>query len=411
MHDLLRLIRDNWRLLAFGVLTAGLSGYGQTFFISLFGAELRAAHGLSHGEYGLLYSLATGAGGVLLTWSGALVDRLRTGTITIAVTLWLAAGALLLPLAATPLVLALAFFVIRLGGQGMMVHLAVTTVARAFVRYRGRAVSITVLGIPLSEALMPAAAIGAMQWLDWRLIWIAGAALLVGLFLPVQLGLLAGHRDVSEPGGEEGTPGSSRTAATDWNRLQVLADPRFYAILAAILAPPFIVTALFFHQAHIAALRGWDLVWMAPGYTAFATGHVLALGGTGFLVDRIGAARLLPVFLGPMAVAMAVLAVVTSPWGLVAYLGLAGMTMGGFSTLLGALWPELYGLRHLGSIRAMAQAATILSAALAPVSVGYLFDFAVPLEALAIGFAVYLICASLLVAIVCARRAAAARSG
>ena len=56
--------REHWRLLAFGALLTAFSAYGQTFFVSLFGAELRAEHHLSHGDFGGLYSVATLASGL-----------------------------------------------------------------------------------------------------------------------------------------------------------------------------------------------------------------------------------------------------------------------------------------------------------------------------------------------------------
>ncbi len=42
----------NRRFLAFGFATAFFSAFGQTFFIAVFGGELRAEFALSHGEFG-----------------------------------------------------------------------------------------------------------------------------------------------------------------------------------------------------------------------------------------------------------------------------------------------------------------------------------------------------------------------
>ena len=64
------------RFLGFGALLAGSSSFGQTWFVSLFGAEIREAFGLGHAGFGAVYSLATVASGVLLLWVGRLIDRL-----------------------------------------------------------------------------------------------------------------------------------------------------------------------------------------------------------------------------------------------------------------------------------------------------------------------------------------------
>ena len=60
----------NCQFLAFGFATAFFSAFGQTFFIAVFGGELRAEFGLSHGEFGSVYSLATVASGATLIWAG-----------------------------------------------------------------------------------------------------------------------------------------------------------------------------------------------------------------------------------------------------------------------------------------------------------------------------------------------------
>ncbi|MFB6259409.1 MAG: hypothetical protein ABEK42_01630 [Thiohalorhabdaceae bacterium] len=45
----IQFILGNRRFLAFWLAAAALSGFGQTFFISLFGGQIRAGFDLSHG--------------------------------------------------------------------------------------------------------------------------------------------------------------------------------------------------------------------------------------------------------------------------------------------------------------------------------------------------------------------------
>jgi hypothetical protein len=70
--------------------------------------------------------------------------------------------------------------------------------------------------------------------------------------------------------------------------------------------------------------------------------------------------------------------------------------MGLANTLMGVTWAELYGTTHLGAIRAVAQAAMILSTATAPVTVGLLLDFHWSMEAVALLLAAYAVFASML---------------
>lgn len=71
----LSFLRLNGRLIAFGMFIAFASSFGQTFFISLFGGEIRAAFGLSHGAFGSIYAAGTLASAATLVWAGLLIDR------------------------------------------------------------------------------------------------------------------------------------------------------------------------------------------------------------------------------------------------------------------------------------------------------------------------------------------------
>jgi hypothetical protein len=54
-----------------------------------------------------------------------------------------------------------------------------------------------------------------------------------------------------------------------------------------------------------------------------------------------------------------------------------GISNGFTSTLLGALWPEVYSLANLGGIRAIAVSAMVLSSALEPGITGALLDLGI----------------------------------
>ncbi|MEL6956930.1 MAG: hypothetical protein AAFO88_09835, partial [Pseudomonadota bacterium] len=53
---------------------------------------------------------------------------------------------------------------------------------------------------------------------------------------------------------------------------------------------------------------------------------------------------------------------------------LRGLMGGGAGTIMGAIWPELYGTQYLGEIRALSFSAMVVSSAVSPVLIGYLID-------------------------------------
>lgn len=372
MRAYVRFIGDNRRLLAFGVLLCGLSGSGQTYLIALFGPALRGEFDLGNAAFGSLYSAATLASGLLLLWAGALIDRMPLARFTTLVMAGAGLGALMLAASPAWWVAGLALFLLRFCGQGLMTHLAQTSMARYFEAGRGKALGLAALGLPLGEAVFPLLVVTGNAVLGWRFTWVTIAAVLLAS-LPLLLSLIrvppaAANVAASTP--------ADRTASStpDWRRGEVLRDPRFYAVLATLLAPPFIVTGLFIHQASLAEAKGWTMAQLASSFVFYAGGHVVALLTAGPLVDRFRSVALLPVMLGPMAVALALLCAFDGVWLAPVYLTLAGLTVGGAGTLFGAIWPRLYGVRHLGAIRAVAQASMVLATAMAPAAIGAVLD-------------------------------------
>ncbi len=379
----------HWRFLSAGFLLVAFSAVGQTFVLSLFGGEWREAFGLSHGQLGLAYSAATLASAVLLVSAGRLVDHLPLRRMVTFVLLGAAIGSAALAAAPGVLGLVLGFFLLRFFGQGLMTHTAQTAVARAFGRHRGKAVSITVAGLPVAEALAPILVVAAAAAIGWRSTW--GIIALVMIALTVVVPAMLRTR----PPEHMATPPDVKNV-THWTRRQVLRDLRFYLILPALMGAPLIVTAVFFHQVPLAEAKDWSLPWLASSFIAFAAAHLLSLFFAGPLVDRFGSHRLLPWHLAPLFLALLALHQAEGPWLAPAYLGLAGLGMGGANALMGVIWVELYGTTHLGAIRAVAQAAMILSTAAAPVSVGLLLDLQWTMETVALLLAAYAAAASAL---------------
>ena len=369
-------LRDNAPFLSAGLLLTFGSAFGQTFFISLFAGEIRAEFGLSHGAWGTIYALGTFTSALVMIWAGALTDTIRIralGVITLAIT----AGACL-QMAATPAawLLPLTILALRFGGQGMMSHLAGVAMARWFVATRGRALSIAGLGFHVAEATLPLVIVALLAVMDWRLIWV-GCAVISLAMMPVLLRLLRLERTPQAVAESTASLGMDNR---HWTRRAVLTSPLFWLMVPALLGPSAFNTAFFFQQVHFTEVKGWDrleFVALIPLYTGVG---IAAMIGSGALLDRVGTARLLPLYQLPMAAAFVVFA---QAEGLaVAALGFAllGLTSGANATLPAAFWAEFYGTRHLGAIRAMAAAVMVLGSAIGPLLTGVLIDAGTGIE-------------------------------
>lgn len=379
-----------WLLAGFALTFA--SSFGQTFFISVFAGDIRAEFGLSHGQWGGLYALATTASAAVMVFAGSVTDRFRVRSIAPVLFVVLGLAAISMSQVSAIWVLGLTIFTLRLLGQGMMGHTAMVAMGRWFVATRGRAVSIAGLGVALGEASLPVIFVALMGIYDWRFLW-AGAGVALVLFAPVLMGLLKQERTPQSFGGDAGSLG---LGGRMWTRLEVLRHPVFWAMVPTILGPAAWNTAFFFHQVHVAEVKGWShltLVSLFPAFTFTAVGAMVLAGA---LVDRIGSPRLAKLYLLPYAAGYLVLALTQSPAAMAAGMVLMGLSAGFHATLMTTLWAELYGTANLGAIRAMLGAVMVLGTAIGPGLTGALIDLGLTFPQQGIGVAAYFVMAALL---------------
>jgi len=389
-------IRADGRFVLFGFLLAFISSFGQTFYIALFSAEIRTEFALSHGDFGEIYSSVTLISGFLLIWFGKKVDEislrpyvliLMTGLATAALTMW--------GMASIP-ALALAIFMLRFFCQGLLSHAAVTTMARAFESgNRGKAVSLAALGDPAGEALFPILAVLVVALVGWRLSWIGVAVVAVIVMPPLLFWCLRG-RDAM---GGEITPqstGSNSMGAQrrigsdeDFSRRHVIRDIRFHLAMVATLGPAFIITGIFFHQVHLVAERGWTLAGFVALFAVYAGGQLIFSLLSGGLVDRFGARRTAYFWIFPMTLGLLCLALIESILGAVLFMLLCGAAGGLRNVTTAVVWPELYGIRHLGAIKGMVAGLTVVASAFSPAAMGWAIDRGVSMSVIILLCAIY----------------------
>lgn len=367
-------MRENPRLALFAVLATATSGFGQTFFVSVFGGGIRETFALQNSTYGMIYSLATLASAILLLKLGPLADRWPLNRITVLAVGILAAGCLTIALAPHWLLLIPGFLLARLGGQGLMGHIGLTTAGRYFSRNRGRIMALTAGGFPIAEAILPLSAGLILAVSGWRTPWFVAAAVLLFLLLPLLLSLSRTARHPTAVLSGDSGDGDVASQTEGFTRRQVLRDPGFYSILPAALIVPFTVTAVLFHQSAFADIRGWSTGQIGLAFSGFAIGHIVSLFFGGPLVDRIGAQRSLSYGLIPIFCSMLVLGLTDAWWTPNLYLALCGVSLGFIGAAAGAIWPERYGVRHIGAIRSVAQACMVFSTAVSPILLGALLD-------------------------------------
>lgn len=249
-----RFFRGEALLLSYGLTFTFFSSFGQTFLVSLFVPHFLEEFGLGTAGFGTLYAGATLTSAFLLSWAGRWMDRMRLTRYSLAVVLLMALSAVVLASARHVMVLAVALVGIRLAGQGLSSQTALTAMARYYGTTRGKALSISSLGFPVGEALLPLLVVVGLGTVGWRGSWLLVAAASLVVFAPALVGLL--RRSGKELDPRRMAADEDGEASRGWSRLEVLRDGRFWLVLPAALLPPFWATGLFLYQTNIAGLKG-----------------------------------------------------------------------------------------------------------------------------------------------------------
>jgi len=387
MRQLFRFMYQHGSHLAFGAILMAMSSFGQTYFVSLYGQDLRQAFGLSDGGLGGLYAAGTVMSAVTLTWAGRLINYTTTRRFTLAVTLLLITACLLVSGAQAAWMLCAGFYLLRLGGQGLMVHTALTVTARQFPLDAGKALGAIALGLSLAQALFPLAAVQINYLTGWRTAWLINAAV---LFVGVALAISCLPRTAEKP-----LRTFRKRGAEKVREMSVWKNRNLLLALPAVLASPFITTGFFFHQARLAEEKEWALSWVAAWFIAYAVTQAASLLSFGPLIDRLTPRRLLPWFLLPQGAGMLALWLSSSQWVTPFYLIMTGVSSAIASTLATALWVQLFGPAQLAKVRSAVEAGTVLASGASPVIMGVLIDHHVTLRIQALICLVFILVASL----------------
>lgn len=378
----------NAQLVGFGFLMTFSSSFGQTYFVGAFGPSIQAEFGLTHTSWGLIYMIGTLASAALLPWSGKQIDRLSLRLYTVIVVVTVAIACITTALTTGPLMLIFAIFLLRQSGQGLASHTGITTMARYFDADRGRAIAIATLGFSVGQAFLPFAAVASVVAFGWRFSYASVGAIAIVILLPTVLWLLKDHAARHARHVQCSVKAvSGSTFPNSWTRSRVLRDTRFWLIMPGYFAPAFILTAMFFHHLIVAETKGWSATWITGNYIVFSIAIVMTSLIVGPLIDRIGAVRLVPLKLIPLALAMVTIGWGDHPYWVLLYFILAGVSSGLSLTAVAALWPELYGTGHIGAIKSLTAALGVFASALGPLIMGRMMDIGLSIEVICYIFA------------------------
>jgi predicted MFS family arabinose efflux permease len=376
-----------FKVILFGFIFTFFSSFGQSYFLGLFNSSIREALSISHGQFGSIYASATLCSSLLLIWVGKKIDDVNIFKFAFFVIILLSFACFFFSRITSVFLLFIAIFLMRFSGQGMMSHTASTTISRYFTKTRGRALSISWFGLSSAEFIMPVLMVYLLTFIDWQNLWLI-FSISVLIILPIASFLLIKNLNLNSR--ETNDENIKEVEIKQWKRREVIKDYRFYIISSNMLAMPWIFTGFAVFQSFVQTSKGWGPYVIAQSFMSYSVLSVLTLFLSGFLIDKFTSRKLLIYMNIPLLLSVIVLFFFDTPVTAFVFLGLVGIS-NGFANILGSsTWAELYGVKYLGSIKALTTALMVFATAFGTALFGYLIDIGFTVEDIAVVSGTYI---------------------
>jgi len=374
----------NKKVLIFGIIFTFFSSFGQSFFLGLFNPSIRNELNITHGQFGTIYAGATIFSSLVLIWFGKKIDDFKLFNYSLIVICILFFSSFLFSLVNSVYFLVIAIFLMRFSGQGLMSHTSSTTISRYFNKRRGRALSWIWFGLSSAEFILPILIIFLLTIFSWRTIW-QFISIIIFITLPIVVFYTIKNITIDSREGfdlEKGTKNLKNIKS--WKRSEVLKDFKFYVISLNMLAMPWIVTGVFIYQSFIAESKFWDVYIIPKSFMVYSVISILTLISSGFLVDKFTSRKLIPFMNLPLLLGLMILYFFDFSYSAYLFFGLMGASNGLTNVLGSSTWAEIYGVRYIGSIKALTTAFMVFSTAFGTALFGFLIDSGFTIEYIAI---------------------------
>ena len=390
-------ISINKKIIIFGFIFTFFSSFGQSFFLGLFNSPIRNELGITHGQFGNIYAMATIISSVLLIWVGKKIDEYQIFYYSFFVIILLFLSSLFFSFINSIFLLAIGIFLMRFSGQGLMSHTSTTTISRFFEKSRGKALSTIWFGLSSAEFILPVFVTYFFVIYSWRTVW-QGIAIIIILFLPIVI--FNTIKSVKLESREKDQNAKINLKIKSWRRVEVIKDFRFYIVSLNMLAMPWVATGVFVYQSFITESKMWGIYTIPKAFMVYSITSIITLFFSGFLVDKFTSRKLIPLMNIPLLFAMLVLFYNKQEISAFIFLGLIGVSNGLANVLGSSTWAEIYGVKYIGSIKALTTALMVFSTAFGTAVFGTLIDRGYDIENIALIAGIYIIVSlSLLVSI------------
>lgn len=370
-----------WRIAGLAVITAAMTGPGQTIGVSVSIDPLIAELGLSRSEVSAAYLIGTLAGAIALLPVGSWIDRVGTRRAMRWIGLAFGLGLVVMAGVQGFVTLAIGFTLIRWLGQGALTLVSSLSITHWFERRRGRVFGLTSPSVSGLMSLTPLILGLAVAAYGIRTAWLLAAAAVWLVVIPIgHFGIIDRPSDVGQlPDGDKRPASAASTAfggaAADriaFTRGQAITQPRFVLMACVIATSAMVATGLNFHQISILTGAGLSATEAAAMFVPQIMGMIAVGLAVGALADRLPARVLLAASMVLLICALAMVGNLEPGWRVFVYTILLGAGGGAHFPLVPTLLPRWFGLANIGGIQGVSMLVIVAASAVGPVTVALL---------------------------------------
>ncbi len=292
----------------------------------------------------------------------------------------MAVGAVLVSLTSQPWQMFAAYGVLMaLGGLALGPLGADSTVARWFIRRRGRALAFSTMGMSSAGVVLPLPLTLLIDWTDWRRAWVALGAFVLLLTLVVAPLMRKRPEDygmVPDGTSEEEIASGRRRVVEEVSLTarEAMRTPAFWLLLVSTNFAGFAISGVNLHIFSYITDRQIE-----PGQAAMVITYLYFLQSVakplwGFAAERMHVRYCLAACYAGGAAGIVLLMGAGSLPHLALFATVYGLTRGAQSFVSSLAWSDYFGREAQGAIRGTAQPFGLITSAGGPVLGGFLFD-------------------------------------
>ena len=259
-------------------------------------------------------------------------------------------------------------------------------VSHWFVRRRGRAMGIVMMGASSSGLVFVLLHTLLIATVGWRNAFLIQGALTLAMIAVPAWALLIDRpesigaseevhpaRD-SEMADTSGIQGAPVEGEHSWTLREALRTRAFWMTLCGVMLGSFPVIGYFAHAVPILVSHGVPAGYAATAWAVFFTTGIMAKFVWGFAIERLSVRYSLAICFAAEAVGLVMLSRANSVPMAFAWAVFNGLGHGPYLQLLAMVWADYFGRRSLGAIFGAVQPLIVLSASLGPWVAGLLYD-------------------------------------